>query len=61
MASYVLYPPIVDGYMPSFVAGNNSYCRVYFSLSKFNSEADFENVQVSITKQTTGEKMCGIF
>ena len=35
MASYVLYPPIVDGYMPSFVAGNSSYCRVYFSLSKF--------------------------
>ena len=61
MASYVLYPPIVDGYMPSFVAGNNSYCRVYFSLSKFNSEADFENVQVSITKQTTGEKCVASF
>ena len=61
MASYVLYPPIIDGYMPSFVAGNSSYCRVYFSLSKFNSESDFENVQVSITKQTTNEKCIAAF
>lgn len=57
MASYTLYPPIVDGSMPAFIAGNNSYCRVYFSLSKFNSSIDFKNAQVSITKQITGEKV----
>lgn len=57
MASYTLYPPIVDESMPAFVAGDNSYCRIYFSLSKFNSSIDFKNAQVSITKQSTGEKV----
>lgn len=53
MASRVLYPPIVDSYMPAFQAGNNP-CRVYFSLSKFNGTNDFTSVHVSVTKQNTG-------
>lgn len=57
MASYTLYPPIVDGSMPAFIAGKDSYCRVYFSLSKFNSSIDFKNAHVSIVKQSTGEKV----
>lgn len=59
MASYTLYPPIVDGFMPAFAVSNlgKGTCRVYFSLSKYNVSQDFKNVQVSITKQTTNEKM----
>lgn len=57
MASYILYPPIVDGAMPAFIAGDNSYCRIYFSLSKFNSSIDFKKAHVSIVKQDTGEKV----
>ena len=49
MASYDLYPPIVNSYAPSFVTwqtidtatnqpleGNKPACNIYFSLSKFN-------------------------
>lgn len=54
MASKVLYPPIVDSYMPAFVAKKNASCRVYFSLSKFNASSDFKTVHVSITKQGSG-------
>ena len=52
MASRVLYPPIVDSYMPAFFYGGN--CRVYFSLSKFNGSTDFKNVQVAVMKQNNG-------
>lgn len=64
MASKILYPPIVDNYMPAFVAAvkgdnntqqnTNAYCRVYFSLSKFNSSSDFKSVHISVTKQGSG-------
>ena len=53
MASRVLYPCIVDSYMPAFKAGNTS-CRVYFSLSKFNGSSDFSSVHISVVKQNTG-------
>jgi len=53
MASYILYPPIVDSYMPAFKAGTAS-CRIYFSLSKFNSSSDFVSVHATVVKQNTG-------
>lgn len=55
MSSKVLYPPIVDSYMPAFItkADSNSYCDVYFRLSKFNSSIDFSSVHASIVKQDT--------
>lgn len=55
MASRVLYAPVVASYMPAFRAdGERAFCRVYFSLSKFNSLSDFNNVQVAIMKQGNG-------
>ena len=54
MASRTLYPAILDSYMPAFQAGAGSYCRVYFSLSKFNSSSDFSSVHISVMKQNTG-------
>lgn len=53
MASRTLFPPVVDSYMPAFEAGNTN-CRVFFSLSKFNSSSDFISVHISVVKQNTG-------
>lgn len=55
MSSRVLYPPIVDSYMPAFEtsANSNSYCDVYFRLSKFNAVSDFSSVHATIVKQST--------
>lgn len=54
MASKTLYPPIVDSYMPAFLAGTGSVCTVYFSLSKFNSSSDFKSVHATVVRQNTG-------
>lgn len=54
MASRVLYPPILENYMPAFQAGPTSKCKVYFSLSKFNVSSDFSSLHVSIVKQNSG-------
>ncbi|MBQ8206356.1 MAG: hypothetical protein IJZ77_02745 [Bacilli bacterium] len=54
MASLTLYPPIVESSMPAFVANKNAVCRVYFSLSQFNTRNHFKNAQVSVVKQDSG-------
>ena len=54
MASTTLYPPIIDAYMPAFLA--SGYCRLYFSMSEYSSS--MENVQsthLSIVKQSSGQ------
>lgn len=52
-----LYPPIVDTYMPAFlIDGDNELkkiCRVYFSISSFNSISEIKNAQVSLANQNT--------
>lgn len=53
MASKVIYPPIVESYMPAFQAGSSA-ARIYFSLSKYNSSTDFSSVHASVVKQDTG-------
>ena len=70
MASSILYPPIVDSYMPAFQVNRpknadgsyssnyyNGTCRIYFSLSKFNGIQDTNWVHISIIKQKTGENV----
>lgn len=42
----ILFPPIVDAYMPAFLA-NSDYCRVYFSTSKFTSLSNNSSTLVS--------------
>ena len=54
MASLTLYPPIVDSSMPAFIAKEKAVCRIYFSLSQFNTKNHFKNVQVSVVKQDSG-------
>ena len=46
-----LYPPIVDTYAPAFI--NTESCRLYFSISLFNTVREIKNVQVSIRDQNT--------
>ena len=58
MAIINLYPPIVDTFMPAFLirTGINNVsesCRVYFSLSIYNSASEIGNVQVTVTNQDT--------
>lgn len=54
MASLALYPPIVDSYSPAFIASSDAVCRVFFSLSNFNSINDFQTVQATVVKQDSG-------
>ena len=62
MASKTLYPPIVDSYTPAFiVAGEDTKCRIYFSLSKFSSSMDgIKSIHFSITKQSSGENVVNL-
>ena len=53
MASKVLYPPIVDSYMPAFLATSNNI-KIYYRLSKFNAGTDIKSVHISIVKQGSG-------
>jgi hypothetical protein len=46
-----LYTPLVSDTLPSFV--RTKTCRIYFSLSKYNSAADIKNVQISLINQKT--------
>ena len=50
-----LYPPIVNTYMPAFLV--NETCRIYFSLSQFNTIEDIENVQLTLRSQNTNNSM----
>ena len=43
-----LYPPLIaSSYMPAFIY--NQTCRIYFSLSQFNSESDVNMAAVQLT------------
>jgi hypothetical protein len=52
-----LYPPIIDTIMPAFLINSaniqKNKCRIYFSLSMFNSLSEIENVQISVRDQNT--------
>ena len=52
-----LYPPVADVYMPAFLIGSSDIqkntCRVYFSISLYNSFNDIKNAQVTIANQNT--------
>jgi hypothetical protein len=56
-----LYPPIVETYAPAFLldSGNTSKdtCRVYFSISLYNSRSDIKNAQVTVSNQNTNRSM----
>lgn len=41
-----LYPPIMPSVIPSFIKTSN--CKIYFSISGYNSPTDISNVQISL-------------
>lgn len=66
-----LYPPIVATYMPAFLINSGDIvkdtCRVYFSISSYNSLSDFKNAQITVADQNTNRTVlseskypCGI-
>lgn len=46
-----LYPPICPDTCPAFI--RTASCKIYFSLSMYNSAADIKNVQISLINQRT--------
>ena len=51
-----LYPPVVDTYVPAFLVDSGTdkdICRIYFTLSKFNTISDIANVQITVRNQYT--------
>ena len=52
-----LYPPVMDTYTPAFLVGSSDIqkntCRVYFSISLYNSLNDIKNAQVIVANQNT--------
>ena len=57
----ILFPPVIDTYAPAFLIGSSSIvkntCKLYFSLSNYNSINEIRNVQVSIANQKTNESV----
>ena len=52
----ILYPPIVDTYVPAFLVDSGTdkdICRIYFTLSQFNTMEDIANIQVTVRSQYT--------
>ena len=50
-----LFPPIIDSYMPAFLI--TEPCKIYFSLSEFNSLEDIKNAQVTVSSQLTNTSL----
>lgn len=52
-----LYPAVIETYMPAFLINSGDAekdtCKVYFSLSQYNSLDEIENAQVSVRNQNT--------
>lgn len=52
-----LYPPVMETYMPAFLIGSSDVqkntCKIYFSISLYNSLSDIKNAQVTVANQKT--------
>lgn len=51
MAIINLYPPIMMDTIPAFI--RTETCKIYFSLSSYNSATTIKNVQISLVNQKT--------
>lgn len=49
-----LYPPLINTYMPAFTGPQ---CKIYFSLSNFNSRADIKHAQIIVNDKNTNLNM----
>ena len=56
MASTVLYPPLIDSYIPAF--DKNKDCQINYLLSKASSSnIPIKGIHISVVKQNTGENV----
>lgn len=47
-----IYPPIVTPFSPNFVIGSDEGCRVYFSISAYNSFSEYKDIHITVTRQS---------
>lgn len=47
-----IYPPIVSPFSPNFVIGSERGCRIYFSISAYNSIGEYKDLQITVTRQS---------
>ena len=56
-ATNALYPALIETYMPAFLIDSGDeekdICKVYFSISQYNSFSRIANAQVSVRNQNT--------
>jgi len=51
-----LYPPIIKTYNPAFlINGSSSKCRIYFSISLYNTLSEISNAQIAISYQNNNK------
>ena len=50
-----LYPPILDTYMPAFI--KTEACRIYFTISDYNSVNNIKYIQLAVNNQYTNASM----
>lgn len=54
-----LYPPIIETYNPAFLINSGNIvkdtCRIYFSISLYNSFSDIANAQVTVSYQNNNK------
>lgn len=52
-----LFPPIIDTYMPAFLVDSGDIerdrCKIYFSISNYNSLKEIANAQITVSDQNT--------
>lgn len=47
-----IYPPIVTPFAPNFIIGSDKSCRVYFSISAYNSIKEYQDIHITVTRQS---------
>ena len=47
-----IYPPIVTSFSPNFIIGSEKGCRVYFSISAYNSISEYKDIHITVTRQS---------
>ena len=53
-----LYPPIVPDACPAFI--RNGICRIYFSLSPYNSINEIKSIHISVVNQKTNASILNL-
>lgn len=47
-----IYPPVVSPFAPNFVIGSLKGCRIYFSISAYNSIGDYVDAHITVVRQS---------